>query len=247
VRKVRAAGGSGSGRRSAPFLSRRFLFYLLAIVLLPVTGAPAARGATLAGRVFTADHPDSIAPGAPVSLIFRPPQGEVQRLQSTADEGGHFHFVDLSPDTSIAYVLRIDYKNLQFLSSPIQFAPGEEVVEFNVLLAGGGAPGGDMPEGHPSIPGEPMQGSPVRPNTLHTILLALWVILVFALLALLARRSASTRGDEILSPAARDLVRDIASLDNRHADGVIGAEEYRKVRDGLMARLRTLSSKRHRA
>jgi hypothetical protein len=214
-------------------------------VIAAVLAAPAswvaspAVAATIAGRVFTADDPDSIAPGAPVSVVFRPPAGEVQRLQTTADAEGHFHFVDLSADSSIAYVLRIDFKGMQFLSSPIRFEPGEDVVEFNVLLSGG-MPQGEVPAGHSGITGEPAQGRPVRPNALHTILLSVWVTLIFALLAVLARRKLRAGGEQRLPAAARGLVRDIASLDNSHAGGVIGEEEYRKVREGLMTRLRAL-------
>ena len=200
--------------------------------------APAA-AATIAGRVFTADAPDSIAPGAPVSVVFRPPGGDVQRLQATADAEGHFHFVDLSADSSIAYVLRIDFKGMQFLSSPIRFEPGEDVVEFNVLLSGG-MPQGEVPAGHSKVPGRPAQGRPVRPIALHTILLSVCVTLIFALLALLARRKLRAGGERRLAAPARGLVRDIASLDNSHAGGVIGEEEYRKVREGLMTRLRAL-------
>lgn len=213
-----------------------------ALAAASLWGAAPSTAATIAGRVFTADHPDSIAPGAPVSVVFRPPAGEVQRLQTNADAEGHFHFVDLSADSSISYVLRIDFKGMQFLSSPIRFEPGEDVVEFNVLLAGG-MPQGEMPAGHPAVSGGPPQGRPVRPNALHTILLSVWVAMIFALIAVLARRKRPQGGDRTLPAVARGLVRDIASLDNSHADGVIGEEEYRKVREGLMIRLRALIGK----
>jgi hypothetical protein len=217
----------------------------LLLLSLVLPAAPAA-AATISGRIFTADDPDSIAPGAPVLLVFRPPDGEMQRLQTKADEGGHFHFMDLAPDTAIAYVLRIDYRGMQFLSAPIKFAPDEDLVDFNVLLSGGREPTGEMPAGHPSLGGTPPLGSPIRPNTLHTVLLVLWVVLIFAAIAVIARRRTPAEEQALPAPA-RDLVRDIASLDNRHADGVIGEEEYQKVRESLMRRLRAMSAKGRRA
>ena len=215
---------------------------LLLICLSTLCGVGISRGGTIAGRVFTADHPDSIAPGAAVSLVFRLPQGEMVRQQTAADASGHFHFIDLAADTSIAYVLRIDYKGMQFLSEPIQFTPGEDVVDYNILLSGGEPPMEEMPAGHPPVGSGPPLGRPVRPNALHAVILVAWVVLMFVLLALIARRKPATE-DPTLAPGARDLVRDIASLDNRHADGVIGEEEYRKVREGLMRRLRAMSAK----
>lgn len=246
--EVQAARGSSSNSLTPVFRTLASIGLLLGLLSLPESwGASTACAATIAGRVFTADDPDSIAPGAPVSLVFRPPSGEVQRLQTNSDAEGHFHFMDLSPDTTIAYVLRIDARGMQFLSSPIRFEPGEDVVEFNVLLSGGipqgGMPAQEMPAGHPSVPGGPPLGRPVRPNALHTILLALWVTLIFALIAMLARRKTAKSGEPQLPASARGLVRDIASLDNSHAGGVIGEEEYRKVREGLMARLRALIGK----
>jgi hypothetical protein len=41
-----------------------------------------------------------------------------------------------------------------------------------------------------------------------------------------------------LPAQARILIRDIASLDNSFREGIIGEAEYRKVREGLMERLR---------
>ena len=238
------AASNRSGAGAAPaFRAVAWIALIAGALAAPAFWSATPVGAaTIAGRVFTADHPDSIAPGAPVSVVFRPPGGEVQRLQTDADAEGHFHFVDLSADSSIAYVLRIDFKGMQFLSSPIRFEPGEDVVEFNVLIAGG-MPQGEMPSGHPSVPSGPPQGSPVRPNALHTILLALWVTMIFAFLAALIRRKLRPGGERALPAAARGLVRDIASLDNSRAGGVIGEEEYRKVREGLMIRLRALIGK----
>jgi hypothetical protein len=228
---------AGAAPRTGP--PPRSLF--LAFAILAVWGAGSGFAATIAGRVYTADHPDSIAPGAPVSLVFRPKQGDMQRLQVSADAEGHFHFMDLSADSSIAYVLKIDFKGREFLSSPIRFRPGEDVVEFNVLLAGG-MPQEEMPAGHPSISGGEPEGRPVRPNALHTILIVLWTVILFGLLGVLARRKGSPEGRP-LPAGAKGLIRDIAGLDERHADGVIGEDEYRKVRDGLMTRLRALGAK----
>lgn len=216
---------------------------VLSLVLLLVLSATGVcRAATIAGRVLTAEDADAIAPGAEVSLVFHSPGGQMEQRQTTADASGHFHFVDLAADTSIAYVLQIDYRGTQFLSAPIRFTPEEETIDYNIVLASDEPPMGEMPAGHPPLGGEPLMGRPVRPNAGHTLLLAAWVVLVFALLAALARRKGVTE-DPALAPGARELVRDIASLDNRHADGVIGEEEYRKVRDGLMRRLKAIHAK----
>jgi hypothetical protein len=215
---------------------------LLAFGLLLAVSAPAHAG-NITGRVFTAENPDSLAKGAGVTLIFRGADGEMIRKKLETDTDGHFHFLDLAQDTSIAYVLQIFYRGRDFLSEPIHFTPGQDEVDYSVLLSDRARSEGDLPSGHPPLTGQPPQGIAVRPNPLHTVLIVLWIVLIFALLAFLGRPRAGDAKAAEPPAGVRALIRDIASLDNRHADGVIGEEEYRKVREGLVARLRTLTQR----
>lgn len=197
-----------------------------------------ARAKTIAGTVMTAQHPDSFVARAPVVLIFREGQDATRRLQAEADERGHFHFTELAADTSINYVLSIDHRGQQFLSAPIRFRPEQEIIEFNVLLSAGMDPGA-MPSGHPPIedPG-PRFGKPVKVDPAHTILLVLGITAAFFGLGMAARRRVAASSAADLPAHARPLVRDIASLDINFGEGIIGEEEYRKVRAQLMERLR---------
>jgi hypothetical protein len=217
---------------------------LLLAAFLFVSVAGAARAGTIGGRVFTAENPDSVAKGAGVTLIFRGADGELTRTKSLTDESGHFHFLDLAQDSSIGYVLQINHAGRDFLSTPIHFGPGQSEVDYSVLLSDQAPTPEGMPSGHPPLSGErPPVGTPVRPNPVHTILIVVWIVLVFGLLAILARRRVGDAGAAEPPAAVRALIRDIASLDNRHEDGVIGEEEYRKVREGLVARLRSLTQR----
>ncbi len=220
----------------------RSILLLLAYALLVAVVAPAHAG-SITGRVFTAENPDSLARGAGVTLIFRGADGEMTRSKLETDAQGHFHFLELAQDTSIAYVLQIVYRGRDFLSEPIRFTPGQDEVDYSVLLSDRAPGEGNMPSGHPPLTGQPPLGIAVRPNPVHTLLLVLWIALIFALLAFLGRPRAGGARTEASPPAVRALIRDIASLDNRHEDGVIGEEEYRKVREGLVARLRTLTQR----
>lgn len=215
------------------------LFLAVSPTFLPE--ACSAAGGVILGRVYTAEHEDSVGRGGKVDLIFRDEAGQRQEISRTTGDDGHFHFADLSTDTAYVYVLRIALRGRSFLSEPIRFAPGETEIDYNVLLTDQVPMTGEMPAGHPPTPTAPVTGQPLRQNPTHTLLIVLWIVLLFALLALLARRT--TRGaPETGSAPARALARDIAGLDRRHADGLIGDEEYRKVRAGLVDRLRALTS-----
>jgi hypothetical protein len=219
----------------------RLLLPICVAILLASTALPVLAG-TISGRVFTADHPDSVASGVPVMLIFRGSDGEMSRQTMQSDAAGHFHFLDLSQDTAMVYILQITYRGKDFLSGGIRFEPGQDEVDYSVLLTTKAPDQSGLPSGHPSLPGQrPPQGRPVSPNILHTVLIVLWIALIFVLLGFMARSRKSGEKTQDSPPAVRALIRDIASLDIRHDDGVIGEEEYRKVREGLMARLRSLT------
>jgi hypothetical protein len=209
---------------------------LLAGVALPVGAG------TISGRLFTAEHPDSIAPNVSVTLVFRGPGDELQHLSVLSDETGHFHFIDVDADTSIGYVLRLDYKGREFLGTPIRFQPGQAEITFNVLLSDQAPPEGALPEGHPPVQGSEPIVEPAVQKPVHMILIAAWISLLFVGVALLARRGREA-GSGVPAPA-RTLARDIASLDLRHTEGAIGLEEYEKVRAGLVERLRVVSKGR---
>jgi hypothetical protein len=213
-------------------IRRRAAAFVLATlpILLLATAAPAA---TIAGKVFTAESADSTAKDAPVTLLFHNSAGlETKRLETKSDSEGQFHFQDLPSDTSLSYVLQISYKGTDFLSNTIRFASGQNEVDYNVLLS----------EQPPADAGsEPMiQGRPAKQSPLQTILITLFVVALFSLFALLARREGRAEEREA-PPEARALIREIAGLDVRREDGIIGEEEYRKVRSALKARLRSLS------
>jgi hypothetical protein len=219
----------------------------LCIGLLTGLMASSAEPATIHGRVFTAAHEESLLSAAPVSLVFRDSQGQDQRLETETDAGGHFHFIDVSPDTSIQYVLSVDYLGRAFEGSALQFSPGEEEITFNLLLNRPGAGGEGMPAGHPPLGGQPFMGEPAVQQPLHTVLITLWIAVLFAGLALLIRRGPGARGELKPSPKAQSLIRDIASLDNRHSEGIMGDEEYQKVRTSLLQQLRALAGERRRS
>lgn len=196
-----------------------------------------ASAATIAGKVFTAESVDSLAQGASVTLVIHAGPGtDTKQVETSTDAQGHFHFPGLPSDTSLAYVLRITFRGKDFLSNPIRFPAGEEQIDYNVLLSDH-SPESGQPE--PVI-----QGRPARQSVFHTILIVLCVVVLFSLFATLARRQDSaeeSRGAQ--PPEVGALIREIASLDVRHEDGIIGDDEYRKVRSALLARLRSLSRK----
>jgi hypothetical protein len=210
-------------------------------LLAAVLAAPAGAG-TISGRLFTAEDPDSVAPNVAVTLVFRGQGEELERLSTTSDETGHFHFMDVNADTSIGYVLRLDYRGREFLGTPMRFLPGQSEITFNVLLSDQAPPEGTLPEGHPPLQESEAVVAPPVQNPLHMVLIVAWITILFIGIALLARRP--REGGAGTPAPARSLARDIASLDLRHAEGAIGQEEYEKVRSGLVERLRTVSKGR---
>ncbi len=218
---------------------RRALLVAAAMLISP--GVLRAQSGAILGRVFTAEHEDSVGRGCSVELIYRDANGERREMSRTTGDDGHFHFADLPIDTALTYVLRIEFRGRGFLSEPIRFRPGESEIDYNVLLTDQEPPEGAVPPGHPPLPGAPAMGVPVRQDPLHTILIVLWVLLVFGLLALLARRDAPRGRRDSVPAAARALARDIAGLDRSFAQGAIGEEEYRKARAALSQRLRVMT------
>ena len=214
------------------------------LLLATLAIAGSSRAATLHGRVFTAEHEDSLARRTPVALLVESPGEQARRLETLTDEAGVFHFHGLEPDGRISYTLEVGYQGREFHGDPARFEPGEELIEINLLLASG-PPAGDLPPDHPPIGEPPAAGRPVRQDPIHMTLIAVWVVLLFVWLARLSRPSPTANGrapgGRERSPEAEALVREIAGLDNRHEEGVIGEEEYRKVRAGLLRKLDELA------
>jgi hypothetical protein len=77
---------------------------------------------------------------------------------------------------------------------------------------------------------------PVRQDPIAAAAIVLGVLTLFALPFLLDR-SRSGDGPGKIEGSAADLMRDIASLDLRFADGDLEEPEYRAVRERLFAKL----------
>jgi hypothetical protein len=212
---------------------------LVAFFVLVHLGGAVAHGGVINGTVFTAEHEDSLAVNVPVSLAFQDSTGEFRQIAGRTDRSGRFVFEDLSTDPMTLYRLRIDFRGQDFSGAPMRFEPGQTEIGFDVLLADELPPGSSLPAGHPPVGGPPLRTRPVAQRPLHTVCITLAVVLLFVALALAIPQPRRGRGRIRLSADARRLVRDIAGLDHRYADGVIGPEEYRKVRASLMDRLRS--------
>ncbi len=219
-----------------------FAIGIAAIWILGIGAAAPARAAgTISGSIFTAQDQDSVAQGASVALLFSPggPESGAKRLEAQADGNGHFHFMDLPADTAIVYVIQISYRGRQFHSDPIRFAPGQDQIEYNVLLGDA-----ETRNENVTIPAEP--GRPARQSAFATVLIVLWTVLIFAGFAMLARRREPAPAQD-LPAGARSLVREIAALDIRHAEGAIGDPAYLEVRKGLLGRLRSIGTRKGQA
>ena len=236
-----------------------FFAVLTAMVFLFSAGPVRAQGAdggegsgTFGGRLFTADHPESLAAGAEVFLIFQNAKGEARQLVTRAGSAGDYRFSGLSTDPSIQYVLRVDYRGENFLGSPSQFASGETTLEQSFLVTTtappvgsgmGGAPNANeqsMPAGHPPVPNQ--TGRPVPVNLVHTLLITGALVVIFGLPPYLLRRREERRAESKSSGPIEALIRDIAALDLRHESGVLEREDYERVRQSLFRRLLELSS-----
>jgi hypothetical protein len=210
---------------------------LLLFAFLAGSISTSAISGTIHGLVFSAAHNDSIVAEAPVALVYRDSEDQPRRIETTTDARGHFHFTDVSSDPSIEYILHVAYLGRDFQGSPLQFPPGKEEIEFNVLV---NSPSGSeqLPSSHPPIGGRSLRGEPAVQDPLHTVLIVLWILVLFLGLGLLMRPAPGTGGETKTPPKARALIREIASLDNRYDEGIMGDEEYRKVRGSLLAQLR---------
>jgi len=239
-----------------------FLSGLLALAP-PARGQSANGGdgaGSLGGRLFTADHPESVAVGADVFLIFQDAKGTARQLKTSVGHDGAYLFTGLSTEPTIQYVLRVDFRGENYLGAPSSFTAGQTALDLSFLVSktappapggamggamGGGAGEGQLPSGHPPVEGQ--SGKPVPVNAGHTLLLTLALVLAFGLpVALLARadRRAETPRP---SGAIETLLRDIAALDLRYESGVLAREEYDPVRNSLKRRLSELAGKRESA
>ncbi len=200
--------------------------HYFALLLIPFLYGFAQAG-TITGQVFTAEHNDSLARSIPVTLLYRDAAEALQEIEGGTDSLGTYRFVDVPADTSIEYVIRIDSGEHELLSTPIRFEIGQELLASSFLLP--------SPErGHVPV------GSPVEQSHSDLIVILVCVVILFAGLARAGQRSDPVGGQRRFSSGAHQLARDVASLDLRYEDGVIGEEEYTKVRAGLMGKLRTM-------
>jgi hypothetical protein len=226
-------------RRRIPIAS--IALFLLLLVPIQSTARAQEEGfrGIIRGQLFTAQDPESVAAGAEVTLIFRKPGASVpERIPAHAGQDGTYLFAPVSTDPAIAYVVMVHYFGRDYLGAPMSFQQGSALLEFNFLVSRDAAP---IPQtdAHP-----PMDGSldghlhppllPVRQDPVAAAIIVLGVLTLFALPFLLARA-----GDEPgrIEGSAADLMRDIASLDLRFADGDLDEPEYRAVRERLFAKL----------
>lgn len=233
--------------------------FLLLIWFVPFVGAlstprlawaqPADAGAgvgMLGGRLFTADHPESLAVGAEVFLLFETPEGSKQ-LVTRSDTGGAYVFTGLSTEATIQYVLRVDYRGNNFLGAPLSFSPGQTQLSQSFLVSttappvggGAGTAEGQMPANHPPVPGQ--EGRPVPEKPGDAIGLTLLLLALFGVPLYLMRNREAAATAPRPSGAVESLIRDIAALDLRHETGVIDREDYERVRGSLKRRLSELT------
>lgn len=231
----------GSMRRRVPIASIALLLVLLVSVHSPA-GAQGGNAGMIRGQLFTAQHPESVAAGAELTLIFRNPGSEVvERTVTRAGQDGTYLFAPVSTDPAIAYVIKVHHFGRDYLGAPMSFEPGSALLEFNFLVARDAAPIPQTEDAHPPMGGAldahthpPVQ--PVRQDPIAAAAIVLGVLTLFALPFLLDR-SRSGDGPGKIEGSAADLMRDIASLDLRFADGDLEEPEYRAVRERLFAKL----------
>lgn len=235
----------------SPSMSRfRFrLVFVLAFVFGSMAGsgpASAAEG-VLKGQLFTAQHPDSLAGGAEVTLVFRDDTNELTHKSTVATPRGEYEFTGLKTDPGYQYVVRVAYFDRDFLGPPISFEDGQTEVEFNFLVARNAAPLPPM-EGeahsHPTSTRPPM-GSPVPPNPGAMVAITATILALFLLPILSAYRrdrlSVATAGSPARPRAVDALMRDIAALDLRFSEREIEEGDYRSVRRSLLQKLHALT------
>lgn len=238
--------GSSRARRRAGYRAVYAVLVLLGMAAL--SGSAAAQAGRIAGQLFTAEHPDSLAVGAELTLIFRSADGAVQRIPATAGIQGEYEFSGLPTDPALQYVIRVRHFGRDFLGAPIHFEPGEADLIYNFLVSRDAAPlPTDGMEGHPPIGsgGAARQEPGVRQDPLAMSAIVLGILALFALpiaeayrrdRALRALRAAPTA-----DPEAEALVQDIARLDLRFARGELESGDYQAVRRSLLRRLHELT------
>lgn len=207
--------------------------------------APGASGAgvgVLQGRLFTAQHPDSVASNAEVQLIFRDADDHLQRISSTAGPDGSYAFPGISADPTLDYVVRVQFFGRDYLGAPISFTAGETELEYNFLVARNAEsiPMDGLPDNHPQM-GEtarPPMAPPVRQDPLTMVVLVAVILALFGLPIISAWKREVADAQATNARPIDSLVRDIAGLDLRFERGDLEEDVYRKVRDSLFARLR---------
>ena len=246
--------------------SRLFVSVLVCLLLAtrpgaaqPAAAQPAAaqpgtaETGSILGQLFTAEHPDSVAAGAELTLIFRAPDGEVQRVPGVAGPHGEYEFPGLSTDPSLQYVVRVSYFGRDFLGAPMQFDVGQTRLAYNFLVARDAAPipTGGM-EGHPPISSDDapaqMGQNGVRQDPFSMTVIVLAILALFGLpIATAYRRDRQGPEGKREDPEAAALIRDIASLDLRYSRGELEASDYEAVRRSLIRRLHALTGVQERS
>jgi len=189
----------------------------------------------ITGQLFTDRHPDSVAVGADLVLIFR--EGDdLRRIEGRSGSRGEFRFGTVSIDPEIQYVVKVNHRGREFLGTPISFAEGESLLEFNFLVSGEARSVDLFRSGGRSSSGDPRFGQRPDENPLTTIVI---IGLLFGLFAALAYRFRRTvTGSEPSSRADRaGLMREIARLDLRFESGDLAETEYRSRRAVLWSQL----------
>ena len=231
----------GSVRYRIPLASIALLLVLLVSAHSPARAQEEGLRGIIRGQLFTAQDPESVAAGAEVTLIFRNPGATVpERIPVRAGQDGTYHFAPVSTDPAVAYVVMVHHFGRDYLGAPMSFEPGSSLLEFNFLVSRDAAP---IPQAdsHPPMGGAPDAHThptlqPVRQDPIAAAAIVLGVLTLFAFPFLLGRARAGD-GPGRIDGSAADLMRDIASLDLRFADGDLEEPEYRAVRARLFAKL----------
>lgn len=227
--------------------SNRIRTAALALLLFLVILAPSIAGAQqsgvgiIRGQLFTAQHLDSVAAGAELTLIYRQSAAEpVERMTTTAGADGTYLFTPVSPDPTIAYVIKVHHFGRDFLGAPMSFEPGSSLLEFNFLVSRDAQPV-PQTDGHPPMEDASGPGAHeierIRQDPLAAVAIVAGVLTLFALPFLVGRSRRSGDRERRVEGAAADLMRDIASLDLRFAEGDLEESDYRSVRASLFEKL----------
>lgn len=219
-------------------------FVMMVSCLWPA--AATAQTGRILGQLFTAEHPDSVAVGAELTLIFRGADGEVERIPATAGPDGEYEFSGLSTDPEIQYVVKVSHFGRDFLGAPIQFEQGETELAYNFLVSRDAAPlPADGMEGHPPMSqGAPAQMSPppVYQDPVTMVVIVLTLFALFGLpIANAYRKDGLAPASGGTDPEAAALIRDIASLDVRFERRELEEPDYQSVRRSLLRRLNQIT------